>query len=244
MGFSGVRDMSSRALTLGFSLIAGCALAAFGCSNSAAGGSGCVTGQNFVCGCGSGAQGVQTCRADNTLGDCNCTQASLLGGSGGGSSPGQSGGPGRGNAGSNGGSNGGTGGMPAMMGGPAGTGGVTPPGTGGMTGGGMAGSSGSGGGGRAPAGTPYSFCTTNADCGSSGTCTTAMRNTGTTGYCSPSCGPLRPCGKAPSGDVTTSCMLTACTLGSCELANCPDGMNCVQTRVLGQTMFNCQYPIR
>ena len=243
MGFRGMQDMSSRAFALGFSLIAGFALAALGCSSSAVGGSGCVTGQNFVCACGTGSQGVQTCRADNTLGDCNCTQASLLGGNGG-SPPTQSGTPGSGNAGTAGGASGGAGGTPAMMGGPAGMGGGTPPGTGGNMGTGMAGNSGSGGGGRPPAGTPYSFCATNADCGSSGTCSTTTRGTVTSGYCSPSCGPLRPCGKPPSGDVTASCMLTVCTLGSCETANCPDGMNCVQTRMLGQTTYNCQYPVR
>ena len=116
---------------------------------------------------------------------------------------------------------------------------MTMPGGGG-TGGGMM----MPGGGKLPAGSPYAFCTVSTDCMAASSCSTSSRTNGTvTGYCSPGC-LLRVCPKPMSGDVTTSCVAGQCALGSCQNANCPDWMNCVQTRVLGQQVYSCEYPTK
>ncbi|MFI5308161.1 MAG: hypothetical protein ACHQ53_12450 [Polyangiales bacterium] len=232
--------MSSWAYVRVFSLIFGLGLVLLGCSSSARNGSGCVAGQNFACSCATGVQGVQTCGADNALGACSCTPASLVNGTGG-SSPVQSGTPGAGGS-----SPAGTGGTTPPAGGPAGAGGGGPAGTG--MGPGMGGMGGmmmmpGGGGGRAPAGSPYAFCMTNAECTSTNaSCATTTRPNGMiTGYCTQGC-LLRACPTPPSGSVTVSCVVGQCALGSCQNADCPEGMNCVQSRTLGQQTFTCEYP--
>jgi hypothetical protein len=197
-----------------------------GCSHSGSNAPGCVEGQNTLCACSDGSPGVQTCQPDNRFGACNCTRVG---------SPGGTAASGTGQGGSS-----GSGG--SMMSPPP------PAGAGGMSGAG--GASGSGGKGGAPApGTAYGFCTTSAQCGTGANCTTANRagggmTTNPAGYCSPSCAGGATCPVPQGGSVMTSCIIGVCFLGSCQNADCPSGMQCTETKLGRQSVFNCTYPAK
>jgi len=239
-----------RAAVLAGVFVAG--VIGLGCGSRPSTAMGCVFGASMRCTCPNGAPSTQSCDASNTYGACACGQgtgsvSAPVGASS--TSNGSSGGPGAGTAGSQApmsgpgepqpgsGPNPGEPSTPPAIGtgGTGGTGGtMTTAGTGGMSGDGAAGTA-------APH--PFARCTSAAQCATGSACVLSNRGSGmATGYCAPTC--LTQACPAPASDgaVRTTCLAGVCVLGSCQNASCPDGMMCVDTKVLNQTVYSCEYP--